>query len=211
MLGMWVMLQPLPALCLLSGTPAASALPARFAQHPVYPRKEQEILNLKCRSNARFAFLLHCPLDLSCKSCSSLALPENQSVVAAGQEPKLGAQHEASGFSWQHTLPRNVPWHVPFTPTTWPSHQTLQHHSQGCSWPLVTQETDGKCRSRWLERAVSHEWPSPPLGPSSPSGCLRSCQLQRCRPAPVPACPSPGLGCCNPGAKRPVASLINSN
>lgn len=198
MLGMWVMLWPLPAQCLLSGAPAGAATsspPAHFALHSVYPRREERILNQKCRSNARFAFLLICPLVLSRKSRSSLVLPESQSVVAAGQKPELGARHAAGGFSWQHTLPTDMPRHVPFTLTTWPSHQTLQHHSQGCSWPLVTQETDGKCRSWWLERAVSRELPSSP----HPAGLSSSSRMfTELSAGQMPAGP-----CCSMPISRP--------
>lgn len=74
-------------------------------------------------------------------------------------------QHETCGFTWQHLLPVDLPWHVPFTP----SHQTLQHHSQGCSRTLVTQETASRCWSRWPGRAGSHESPSSPLSWRSPS------------------------------------------
>lgn len=100
-----------------------------------------------CRSSARFAPLLHCLPAHSCKYRSSPASLESRSFVAAGQEPEADAQHEAGSFAWQHT--RICPSVLPLPRATWPSHETLQHHSQGRSWPLVTQETAGKCRSWW--------------------------------------------------------------
>lgn len=81
--------------------------------------------------------------------------------------------------------------------------------SQGCSWPLVTQETDGECRSWWLERAVSRELLSSPPGPSSPSRMFTE-RAGEMLAGPCSSLPSPGLGCCIPAAKRVVASLISS-
>lgn len=63
----------------------------------------------------------------------------------------------------------------------------------------------------WLERAVSHELPFPPLGPSSPSWMFTELSAGEMPAGPCSSMPISRPWVLQPRSKEGGSSLINSN